>query len=318
MTLLPSNMRARVRRAVKNMFSGARLAEPAPAGDVFPAERGLFIIGAARSGTTILQNALNDSPEIYLLGEPELHKDPGAPGFAARFNAGHRYWRNQETKSSFCPPILAHDPSWQDYICQFARYHKWVGAKVVINPIRRPDALDQLFAFHCQSFYLSRYIFTFRDPLATILSTRDLQELLIGRTDGLPAIMRSYVDTVQLFIRMLRTLPHVRAVCHEDVDRGTFDRLEDWLGVRLTDAHLYYDNTRVLSYNEAGLDQVTCGHVAMIRTLYDQLRQELRIGFAIPQLDQNNNHLKPSHFTPLGRLSRQADEVAASLAAPSA
>jgi hypothetical protein len=298
------------------MLARTRRADPVAAADIFPAERGLFIIGAARSGTTILQNALNDSPDIYLLGEANFHNDPGIPGFAARFNAQHRFWHNQETKSSFCPPVLDHDTVWQDYMRQLARMHKWVGAKVVINPMRRPDALDRLFAFQCRSFYTSRYIFTFRDPLATILSTRDLQELLIGRNDGLPAIMRSYVDTVRLFIRMLRTLPHVRAVCHEDVDRATFDRLEDWLGVGLTDAHRYYDAGRVLSYSEAGLDQVTREHVALLRTLYGQLRHDLRTGFATPQLDQNNNHLNPDHLTPLGRLSRRADLTAARLLAP--
>ena len=284
--------------------------------DPLPAAQGLFIIGAARSGTTILQNALNDSPEIYLLGEAEFHKETCSTGFAARFNAGHRFWRNQETKSSFCPPVLADDLGWQDYLRQLARTHRLVGAKVVINPMRRPDALDQLFAFHCRSFFQSRYVFTFRDPLATILSTRDLQDLLIGRNDGLPAIMRSYVDTIRLYIRMTRILPHVRAVCHEDVSRETFDGLQSWLGVDLPNAHTYYDASRVLSYSAADLDDGERGHLAQLHALYDRLRRELRTGFVTPQLDQNNNHLNPGHLTPLGRLSRDADEVAAGLPAP--
>ncbi len=309
-------MRASIGQAIRHVLVGSHLAEPATAMHRFPAEQALFIIGAARSGTTILQNALNDSPEIYLLGEANFHKDPGAPGFAARFNAGHRFWNNQETKSSFCPPVLPDDPSWQDYLNQLARTHKVVGEKVAINPMRAPDALDRLFAFHCQSFFSSRYIFMFRDPLATILSTRDLQELLIGRTDGLPAIMRSYVDTVRLFVRMLRTLPNVRALCHEDVNRETFDHLGDWLGVDLADAYRYYDTARMRSYSTAGLDEATQKHVAVLRELFERLRSQIKTGFTTPQLDQNNKHLNPGHLTLLGRLSRDADEIAAGLPAP--
>lgn len=76
------------------------------AGDLPAIEKqGLFVIGAARSGTTVMQNALNDSCEIFLFGEPVFHEDAGAPDFSLRYNAMHRAWGNQENKSSFCPPL---------------------------------------------------------------------------------------------------------------------------------------------------------------------------------------------------------------------
>jgi hypothetical protein len=180
----------------------------------------------------------------------------------------------------------------------------------------RPDGwLDRLFAFHCEHFYTSRYIFTFRDPGATMLSTRDLQVLLSGHTEGLPNIMRNYVDTVLLFVRMLRVLPNVRAVCHEDIDRPTFDRLENWLGVRLPDSHCYYDANRVLSYDASLLDERTQHLVGLLREVYNNVRQGVRNGFATPQLDQNNNHLDPAHLTPLGHIARQAEMLAEGLPA---
>jgi hypothetical protein len=52
--------------------------------------RGLFVIGAARTGTTILQNALNDSADVFLFGEPGFHRDPGSADFAVRYNSMHR------------------------------------------------------------------------------------------------------------------------------------------------------------------------------------------------------------------------------------
>jgi hypothetical protein len=288
---------------------------PGAACDALPDRQGLFIIGAARSGTTILQNALNDSPDIFLFGEANFHTDPGTPDFAARYNAMHRAWRNQETKSSFCPPVLPQDGPWSDYIRRMAAHHRLVGSKTVINPVRPENWLPRLLAFHTGTFYKSRYIFTFRDPVATILSTRDLQMLLVGRTDGLAVIMRGYVDTIGLFVRMYRTLPHVTGVCHEDIDRATFDRLQGWLAVDLPNSHTYYDRGRVLSYSDAGLDGAERALAAPIVALYAMLREALQTGFATPQLDQNNNHLDPRHLTPLGHISRRAEMIAASLPA---
>ncbi|HTZ70484.1 MAG TPA: sulfotransferase, partial [Acetobacteraceae bacterium] len=210
-----------IRRAFQRLLTPASSPDPLPGPGSLPADQGLFIIGAARSGTTILQNALNDSPEIFLFGEANFHTDPGTPDFAARYNAMHRSWHNQETKSSFCPPVLPRDSYWHDYVRWLASHHRLVGSKTVINPVRPAGWLERLFAFHCQHFYQSSYIFTFRDPVATILSTRDLQVLLSGHTEGLRSIMRNYVDTVLLFVSMLRALPNVRAVCHEDIDRAT-------------------------------------------------------------------------------------------------
>lgn len=302
-------------RVLQRIFDHRSSAGVVPDDGALPADQGLFIIGAARSGTTILQNALNDSPEILLFGEANLHTDPGTPDFAARYNTMHRSWHNQETKSSFCPPVLPQDSYWYDYLRRFARYHRLVGSKTVINPARPAVWLDRLFAFQCQHFYQSRYIFTFRDPVATILSTRDLQVLLSGNTDGLPGIMRGYVDTVLLFVRMLRALPNVRALCHEDIDRATFDQLEEWLCVKLPHSHTYYDSDRVLSYDDNDLDDPTRHLTALLRELYGNLREGIRNGFATPQLDQNNHHLSPTHLTRLGHVARQAEMLADGLPA---
>ncbi|HTZ70154.1 MAG TPA: sulfotransferase [Acetobacteraceae bacterium] len=302
-----------ISRALKRLLGPA--SSPVPGPGSLPADQGLFIIGAARSGTTILQNALNDSPEIFLFGEANLHTDPGTPDFAARYNAMHRSWHNQETKSSFCPPVLPRDSYWHDYMRRLAAHHRLVGSKTVLNPVRPAGWLERLFAFHCQHFYQSRYIFTFRDPVATILSTRDLQVLLSGHTEGLRSIMRNYVDTVLLFVSMLRALPNVRAVCHEDIDRATFDRLEAWLGVSLPNSHTYYDRHRVLSYDDEGLDDATRHLTGLLRELYGNLRQGINHGFATPQLDQNNHHLSPTHLTKLGHVARQAEMLADGLPA---
>ncbi len=296
-----------------------RLLQPvrpqADAARLSDASQCVFIVGAARSGSTVLLNALNDSPDIFLFGEANFHTDPGTPDFAARYNAMHRGWANQETKSSYCPPVLRGDANWQAFLGQMAARHRLVGAKTVITAAGSESAADDWFAFHCQHFFKSRYIFTFRDPLATLLSTQELQRYTIGQAESLAWVMRNYLAVMTLYLRCLRVLPHVQAICHEDMDRAGFDRLATWLAVPLPQAHEYYDSSRVRAYSDAALDAHSRLKLAPIRALYDRLRRGLRDGFTLPQLDQNNAHLSATHFTPLGRLAREVEKLMTSLSA---
>jgi hypothetical protein len=139
--------------------------------------QGLFVIGAARSGTTVMQNALNDSRDIFLFGEPAFHEDSGTPDFAARYNDKHRTWGNQENKSSFCPRLFEDDAPWFVYLQHMATMYRYVGSKLVINPDDAQEACQAVFDFHCRHFYRARYVFTFRNPIDVLMSTRGLAEL---------------------------------------------------------------------------------------------------------------------------------------------
>jgi hypothetical protein len=275
-------------------------------------ERTLFIIGAARSGTTVLQNALNDSPDIFLLGEPDLYDD-GEPGFAARYNAMHRSWGNQATKSSYLPAVSEIDGGWRDHLAALARHHRWVGAKLVINPVRAEDELSRRFDFHSQHFYRSRYIFTFRDPLPTAISTRDLQILTLGQTDGLKTILRNTVEVIALYIQMTRLLPYVRAVFHDRVEHELFQDLQAWLDTPLPNALTYYDRARVRDYSQAQVEDIPADVIEAIQRLYLDLRESASAGFVTPQLEQNDHHLSPTHYTALGSLDRRARVLAEAL-----
>lgn len=277
------------------------------------AARCLFIMGAARTGTTVLQNALNDAPEVFLLGEPDLYGD-AEPGFRFRYNAMHRSWGNQETKSTYLPAFTSEDGGWRDHLAAAARHHRWVGAKLVINPVRAEDDLQRRFDLHTRDFYAASYIFTFRHPLAAALSTRDLQVLTRGDSDGLRLILRNYVEVVSLYIRSLRLLPHVTAVFHEGVDAALFSALSARLRVPLPNASSYYDARRVRTYEPYSVDTALQDVLATISQLYVDLRAAAAAGYDRPQLEQNDRHLSPDHYLPLGSLDRRARVLAAALA----
>lgn len=267
------------------------------------ATQGLFIIGAARTGTTILQNALNDSDDIFLLGEPRFHCDAGHADFAARYNSMHRAWGNQENKSSHCPSLFETDAPWWTYLAALAGHYRHVGAKSVINPTHATAECRQWFDFQCRHFYAAHYIFTFRNPLDVLMSTRGLAQLNGGHVASHAEVLHGFFLVVQLYFRALRNLPHVHVIFHEAVGADVFDALGKALDSRLDHAIDYYDRRKIRHYSLDDLPPVHRTRMIEAMTLYDDFRREALAGFRLIQIEQNDGHLDPGHFTALGRLS---------------
>jgi hypothetical protein len=275
--------------------------------------QGLFIIGAARTGTTILQNALNDSDHVFLLGEPALHHDAGDADFAVRYNAMHRAWHNQENKSSHCPGFFEGDASWYAYLLHLAGLYRRVGAKLVINPEDAEAEASRVFDFYSRYFYRSHYVFTFRNPLDMLMSVRGLASWNGADEASHVAILRCFYLVLQLYLRMLRNLPHVSAVFHESVDANTFEALGNWLSVDLKGAAAYYDSDKVRHHALAELPEAWRGVIQQAVTVYEDLRGEVQAGGALLQLEQNSRHIDERHYTVLGKLWRRTELLLESL-----
>jgi hypothetical protein len=265
--------------------------------------QGLFVIGAARTGTTILQNALNDSDDIFLFGEPSFHKDSDSGDFATRYNGMHRAWGNQENKSSYCPRLFESDANWPTYLARLADLYRYVGSKVVINPAHAEEEARLIFDFHCRHFYASHYIFTFRNPLDVLMSTRGLAQLNGGTVATFAQVLKGYFVVIQLFIRMLRNLQHVHVVFHEAVDAEVFRTLEKSLGIPLAHANEYYDRGKVRHYELTAVPEAYRALTAEAIAHYEDFKRDALAGFDLVQIEQNDGHLDPGHFTSLGRLS---------------
>lgn len=273
--------------------------------------QGLFVLGAARTGTTVLQNALNDSRDIFLFGEPALHDDPGTADFAARYNARHRAWGNQENKSSFCPAFFVADAPWQDYLRHLTGMYRYVGSKIVVNPENALETCRRIFDFHCRYFYRSRYIFTFRNPVDVLMSTRGLAELNGDAAASHEAVLRSFVGVVWMYIRMLRNFPSVYAVFHENIDAAVFRHLGSILQLDLARGASYYDSHRVRRYSIDHVPVHARGLAEAVTELYEDLRRHALAGFELVQLEQNAGHFDVAHYTPLGALQRRVEQLLA-------
>jgi hypothetical protein len=137
-------------------------------------KKGLFVIGSARSGTTILANCLNACRQVYLLEEPCLFVDYALPDFSARFNARHREYENTFAKGAFVPAAMPGDEDCAFALLRrLARDRTFVGEKVAIGP--KPNTLPddwqpRILHFYSRFFFPSAYILTVRRPGETAWS----------------------------------------------------------------------------------------------------------------------------------------------------
>ena len=276
-------------------------------GDLIP--NALFVIGFARSGTTVLQNALNSHPDIFLFGEPQFHRDTGTQDFRARYNAMHRAWKNNETKSTFCPAFFAEDADWPAYLRRVAAEHRYAGAKIVVNPSDGPAGIAQLFDFQCRHFYRARTLFSFRNPRDVLASIAGLADMEGAAPAPAALILEMFMRTVALYFRMLRTIPFVTAVFHEDGGTEIVAAARRFLGLDLAEASAYYQPARARHYSGQ-----ECPTLALVEDFYADFRAAAKAGFTCVQLEQNEGHFDPAHRTEFGKFVWRADRIAERLA----
>ncbi len=273
--------------------------------------RGLFIIGHARSGTTILQNALNDSADIFLLGEPNLHTDPGTPDFAQRYNAMQHSFHNQESKSSYCPLFFPEDAAWPAYLQQLLENYRYVGAKIVVTPHEMHRDVGRLFDFQARHFYNSHYLFCFRDPETVILSASRLLGI-----DDIRALMLSYLSVMRLYIRMLRNFRHVLVLFHEEITSDSFVAISRLLGLELDRCHRYYSAGKIQRYRSEEIPAGVRPLLDEIQALYREFKQGAIAGFELVQIQQHFDRHDNWHPTPLGEHFNRIEELMAALSEP--
>jgi hypothetical protein len=188
-----------------------------------------------------------------------------------------------------------------------------VGSKIVVNPEHALATCQRLFEFQCRFFYRAHYVFTFRNPIDVLMSTRGLAELNGHEPASCESVLQGFLAVVALYIRMLRNLPSVTVAFHEDIGPPLFQMLGDTLGLDLSGAYPYYDAKRVRRYTLDDIPAPSRQLTADVIKLYDMFRAQASTGFALTQLEQNSGHFDSNHYTPLGALYRRVQQLMSSI-----
>lgn len=200
----------------------------------------LAIIGHARSGTTVLQNAINTAGGAYVLGEANIYRNANEPGFRQRYNAMHRDYGNQPSKSTYAPALPGPhaDASGADYLAALSRLYPVVGDKLALGHPRFGHDVDAIKAWiestraHC--------LFVFRHPASVLTSSASM----FGTQIPFSYHVASYALTVGLYLDALRVLPNVRCAVHEKITKRTLLDLGGWLDLDMSEAFALYDPPR--------------------------------------------------------------------------
>lgn len=190
----------------------------------------LFVIGAARSGTTIMGDILNSSDDICLLSEANLHYSWEMPAFVYSFNNQHRNGGRLTSRSSYLPKswigLTAHET-----LDELRKSFRIVGSKTAFPPFRdMPDswAQDDTLNFHMQHFYGSRYFLTLRDPVTCCLSAAKLFPATAPND-----LLANWLRSLAFLVLSAQTFPRHWIVPMAWIDANLFNQIETLLQVRL-------------------------------------------------------------------------------------
>ncbi|MDZ4783750.1 MAG: sulfotransferase, partial [Planctomycetia bacterium] len=197
--------------------------------------QGVFIVGSARSGTTILSDCLNLSPEIYLLQEAFFFCNDLAGkfagwdnyDFAATFNARHVGYGNPRDKGTYVPTAAAPASTPHEFLNRFRDKYRYLGEKVAFGPqphYMGDDWESDFIAYQARYFYHSQYFVTARAPHEGLWS---MHKLFPERP--IAALFECWLRSLRTSLELYLAFPHTHLILLEWLDEMTVRRISDIL-----------------------------------------------------------------------------------------
>lgn len=246
------------------------------------AERCIFVVGFARSSTTITQQALNTSPRMLMLGEANLYLPKTAePRFSDWYNRMHADFDVAPQKSAYAPDFCAGRPhQWWEWLQEASAHYDFLGEKIAINAMHFSEleaynpgrsGADAFASFFEARFYKARYIFLIRNPLDTVLSAVKL----LNR-EGERALLRecdAWLQFVTLWARLMPMFPHMLTLVADEIRPATAARLEQFTGLTLPGAHLLLQETQRQTHRLPKTCPAVAGIADDLMALFKEVRQ---------------------------------------------
>jgi hypothetical protein len=284
------------------------------------ADRCAFVIGPARSGTTILAQVINASERAFMTTEAFFHRAGGHPAFRDWYNAQHRMFGNQVCKSTYAPDFGAPgEVSWWGWLSGAAEHFDLVGDKLAFSHLNL-DELDhhRIQGFYESRFFQSRYVFAFRDPVQSLLGCAAL-----GFTEA-PSLIRGWGTIVKLWADMTRVFPSTMTVLLEDLDAAKVAEIGAFLGLDLTESVRLLDprEQRRHRAQDVAWGEAVARISPLLNMIYGEIKDTVRMHRVLLQADQKRDRPDGSRrvpgssssevavvSTPVGRAWNLADQL---------
>lgn len=240
------------------------------------AHDGLFVLGCARSGTTILTRCLNRAPEIMLLEEPSFFLHEDVADFVSFFNGLHASMGNRCLKGTFVPPPIADEIGPLDLLCRLRQDYRYVGEKVAVGPHDYPaDWCQTYLQFQGKYFLHSRYIFIIRAPVEVLWS---MHKMFGDRP--IARLLETWLRATALSLDACQFFPNSRVVFFQDLAPPMVDKLADWLELAIDLTPGTLGSSYIHSALEAGSIPRPLLPFETFCTECTEIYQELRASFS--------------------------------------
>jgi hypothetical protein len=202
-----------------------------------PAERrqledqGLFVFGCARSGTTVLYETLNLSPDVYLLGEAFFYLEGDRDDFVGFHWKKHCEYHAPRAKGLYLPQIDGGRGNGFDVLRALGSRHAYVGEKFATGPwMFEWGVADQapLFAFHATHFFHSWYVLIVRHPAEVVRSMAVMWPRIPPKL-----LLATWTLSLQTTVEMSFTFPKTLFLSLDRLDSAAVGRLGRELGIEL-------------------------------------------------------------------------------------
>lgn len=189
----------------------------------------LFVIGCARSGTTALTRALNRSPELLLLEEPNFFSNRPIRNFAEFFNRMHREMGTPRMKGAYVPASVEPEIGPLPMLARLAHDYRYVGGKVAFGPhVYTVEWPDGFIDYHAKYFFHARRLLIARRPAESIWS---MHKLFADRP--LPALFGAWLRSAAACIDCYRVFPDVNWMFFDDLTPESIVKFAATLSVPL-------------------------------------------------------------------------------------
>src|SRR6266404_97475 len=217
---------------------------PGAPSEVMASDRGLFVIGHARSGTTILADALNSADDVCCLMEPYLYRSIDLPNFADSFNRMHQRFGNAPIKGYWIPGFGG--ATGRVVLGYLRTTHRYVGEKLAFFLLNDDSATEKFLEFAVEEFYKSPFICVVRDPIKVTSSVIYMFESSDFSRETIAKVVKSQLETYLLILRLSLIVPSFYLLVHENVGDDTLAALGSHLSIDLERTKgLYSDNFKV-------------------------------------------------------------------------
>ena len=253
------------------------------------ASRCAFVLGPARSGTTILGQIVNANDRAFMTGEANFYLAGPHPDFREWYNNQHVVFRNHISKISYAPHFTyPGEHEWWQWLARAAEYYEIVGDKMAFTDQNICTCNSHEFMpFFEARFFESRYMFIFRDPLQTVLSSA-----MLWNKDPLPLI-RSWASIVKLWADFIRVFPYTMTILHADLNESTIAQVGTFLGLDLGESGRLLD-AREQRQHEPG--DIARGAFAskfapVLQMIYGEIKESIGMERVFLQADQQRGRL---------------------------